>query len=72
MFSWTDQENLADAAVVVPLLEELFFVGCWVAFDEILKLWKVRSQKYSPNHDGRKRDRYTWLEKKYNIIKKSS
>lgn len=34
-------ENLADAGVMVPLLQELLFISDRIALDEILKLGKI-------------------------------
>jgi hypothetical protein len=32
---------LSDAVIVVPLLQELLFVRCWVALDKILQLREI-------------------------------
>ena len=44
-------EDLADAVVVIPLLEKLFFVGRWVTFDEVLQLREIRRKKNAATHD---------------------
>ena len=41
VFVRIDEKNLSNTIVVVPLLEKLFFVGCWVSLDEILELREV-------------------------------
>ena len=43
-------EDLADAVVVVPLLEELLLVCRRVPLDEVLQLRQVRRQQYTATH----------------------
>ena len=46
-----DLEDLANAVVVIPLLEKLFFVGRWVTFNEVLQLREIRRKKNAATHD---------------------
>ena len=43
---------LADAVVVVPLLEELLLVGDRVTLDEVLQLWEVCGEENATAHGG--------------------
>ena len=52
-----DLEDLADAVILVPLLEELLFVGRRVTFDEIRQLGEIGSKKYTATHDEDTRNR---------------
>lgn len=36
IFVWVDDEELSDAVVVVVLLQKLFLVPRWIAFDQVL------------------------------------
>ena len=45
-----DLENLARRVVVVPLLQELFFVRRGIAFDEVLQLRQVRGAEDAARH----------------------
>lgn len=44
-------EDLADAVIVIPLLQELLFVRGWVTLDEVLKLREIRGEKHAATHD---------------------
>lgn len=50
IFVWVDLEYLADAAVVVPLLEKFLLVCGRVTFYEILKLRKIGCEEYAATH----------------------
>ena len=45
-----DLENLARRVVVIPLLQELFFVRRGIAFDEVLQLRQVRRTEHAAWH----------------------
>ena len=45
-------QYLADAVVVVPLLEELLLVGDRVTLDEVLQLWEVGGEEDATAHGG--------------------
>lgn len=44
-------KDLADAIIVIPLLQKLFFVGRWVTLDEVLQLREIRGKKDTATHD---------------------
>lgn len=50
MFVRIDQKYLPDTVIVVPLLQELFLVGCWIPLDEVLQLRQVRCEEDSSSH----------------------
>lgn len=54
-----DPKDLAGAVVVGPLLEELFSVGVWVAFDEVLQLGQVGGEQDPASHQRRRG--WIWL-----------
>ena len=43
-------EDLADAVIVVPLLEELFLIRGGITLDEILQLWQVGGEEDTSTH----------------------
>jgi hypothetical protein len=43
-------EYLTDTVVMIPLLEKFFSVCGRIPFDEILELWKVRSEQDASRH----------------------
>ena len=45
-----DLKYLAYAVIMVPLLQELFFVGRGIALDEVLQLRQVRRAEYAARH----------------------
>lgn len=47
-----DLKYLADAVVVVPLLQKLLLVRRWVTLDEILQLWQIGGEENTAAHDG--------------------
>ena len=59
LFIGVDAENLANAIVVVPLLEKLLLVRFWVALYEILELGKIGSEEDAASHGALVQDKFS-------------
>lgn len=44
---WADVQQLANAVVVIVLLQKFFLVPSWIALDEILQLRQIRGEEGS-------------------------
>ena len=50
LFIGIDLEDLANAIIVIPLLEKFLLIRRRISFYEILQLRQVRSEQDTPSH----------------------